>query len=124
MLTICFYPSGQLLDCSLAKADKKDDTVSVPTAKKGPLLPSYTPLGYGLAGANLLGNGLAGAYNPLGNGLAGAYNPLGNGLAGVYNPLGNGLASAYGVLPARAAQVHDIIRYALANAWIHYVCQR
>jgi len=84
---------GQLLDCSLAKADKKDDTVSVPTAKKGPLLPSYTPLGYGLAGAN-----------PLGNGLAGAYNPLGNGLAGVYNPLGNGLASAYGVLPARAAQ--------------------
>ena len=113
MLTICFYPSGQLLDCSLAKADKKDDTVSVPTAKKGPLLPSYTPLGYGLAGAN-----------PLGNGLAGAYNPLGNGLAGVYNPLGNGLASAYGVLPAHAAQVHDIIRYALANAWIHYVCQR
>jgi len=108
-----FYPSGQLLDCSLAKADKKDGTVSVPTAKGGPLLPSYTPLGYGLAGAN-----------PLGNGLAGAYNPLGNGLAGVYNPLGNGLASAYGVLPAHAAQVHDIIRYALANAWIHYVCQR
>ncbi|KAG2555708.1 heterogeneous nuclear ribonucleoprotein Q-like isoform X2 [Panicum virgatum] len=73
---------GQLLDCSLAKADKKDGTVSVPTAKGGPLLPSYTPLGYGLAGAN----------------------PLGNGLAGVYNPLGNGLASAYGVLPACAAQ--------------------
>jgi heterogeneous nuclear ribonucleoprotein R len=100
-----FSPSGQVLDCSLAKADKKDNTVSVPTAKGGPLLPSYTPLGYGLAGAN-----------PLGNGLAGAYNPLGNGLAGVYNPLGNGLAGAYGVLPARAAQVHDIICYALANA--------
>ncbi|CAL5098395.1 unnamed protein product [Urochloa decumbens] len=94
---------GQLLDCSLARADKKDDTVSVPTAKGGPLLPSYTPLGYGLAGAyNRLGNGLAG--NRLGNGLAGTYNPLGNGLAGVYNPLGNGLAGAYGVLPARAAQ--------------------
>jgi heterogeneous nuclear ribonucleoprotein R len=73
---------GQVLDCSLAKADKKDNTVSVPTVKGGPLLPSYTPLGYGLAGAN----------------------PLGNGLAGVYNPLGNGLAGAYGVLPARAAQ--------------------
>ena len=97
-----FYPSGQLLDCSLAKADKKDGTVSVPTAKGGPLLPSYTPLGYGLAGAN----------------------PLGNGLAGAYNPLGNGLASAYGVLPARAAQVHDTICYTLANAWINYVCKR
>ncbi|KAJ1274107.1 hypothetical protein BS78_05G037300 [Paspalum vaginatum] len=86
---------GQLLDCSLAKppADKKDDTLSVPTTK-GPSLPRYTPLGYGLAGA----------YNPLGNGLAGAYNPLGNGLAGTYNPLGNGLAGAYGVLSARAAQ--------------------
>ncbi|CAN6380490.1 unnamed protein product [Urochloa humidicola] len=94
---------GQLLDCSLARVDKKDDTVSVPTAKGGPLLPSYTPLGYGLPGAyNRLGNGLAG--NRLGNGLAGTYNPLGNGLAGVYNPLGNGLAGAYGVLPARAAQ--------------------
>ncbi|CAL4995680.1 unnamed protein product [Urochloa decumbens] len=85
---------GQLLDCSLARVDKKDDTVSVPTAKGGPLLPSYTPLGYGLARA----------YNRLGNGVAGTYNPLGNGLAGVYNPLGNGLAGAYGVLPARAAQ--------------------
>ncbi|XP_039775822.1 heterogeneous nuclear ribonucleoprotein Q-like isoform X3 [Panicum virgatum] len=53
---------GQLLDCSLAKADKKDDTVSVPTAKKG-------------------------AYNPLGNGLAGVYNPLGNGLASAYGVL-------------------------------------
>ncbi|CAD6343736.1 unnamed protein product [Miscanthus lutarioriparius] len=76
---------GQLLDCSLAKppADKKDDTVSAPTAKGGPLLPSYAPLGYGLVGA---------------------YNPLGNGLAGAYNPLGNGLAGAYGVLSARAAQ--------------------
>ncbi|TKV99169.1 hypothetical protein SEVIR_8G025900v4 [Setaria viridis] len=107
---------GQLLDCSLAKADKKDDTISVPNTKAGPLLPSYTPLGYGLSGAynplgnglagayNPLGNGLAGAYNPLGNGLAGAYNRLGNGLAGAYNRLGNGLAGAYGVLPAPAAQ--------------------
>lgn len=86
-----FLPlTGQLLDCSLAKppADKKDDTVSAPTAKGGPLLPSYAPLGYGLVGA---------------------YNPLGNGLAGAYNPLGNGLAGAYGVLSARAAQVHDIL---------------
>jgi len=77
---------GQLLDCSLAKppADKKDSTVSTPTAKGGPLLPSYAPLGYGLVGA----------YNPRGKGLADAYN----------NPLGNGLAGAYGVLSARAAQ--------------------
>nr|CAB3462997.1 unnamed protein product [Digitaria exilis] len=96
---------GQLLDCSLAKADKKDETLSVPASKGGPLLPSYTPIGYGLAGG----------ANPLGKGLAGAYNPLGNGLAGAYNPLGNGLAGAYGVLPARAAQVHDIIYYVLAN---------
>lgn len=75
---------GQLLDCSLAKppANKKDDTVSIPTTK-GPSVPNYTPLGYGLAGG---------------------YNPLGNGLAGAYNPLGNGLAGAYGVLPARTAQ--------------------
>nr|CAB3489021.1 unnamed protein product [Digitaria exilis] len=96
---------GQLLDCSLAKADKKDETLSVPASKGAPLLPSYTPIGYGLAGG----------ANPLGKGLAGAYNQLGNGLAGAYNPLGNGLAGAYGVLPARAAQVHDIIYYALAN---------
>lgn len=39
---------GQLLDCSLAKppADKKDDTVSVPSVKGGPLL--HAPLGYGM----------------------------------------------------------------------------
>lgn len=90
-----FSPSGQLLDCSLAKADKKDENVAVPASKGGPLLPSYTPLGYGLAGGS---------------------NPLGKGLAGAYNPLGNGLAGAYGVLPTRAAQVHDIIYYALATA--------
>lgn len=40
--------TGQLLDCSLAKppADKKDDTVSVPSVKGGPLL--HAPLGYGM----------------------------------------------------------------------------
>nr|CAB3459303.1 unnamed protein product [Digitaria exilis] len=85
---------GQLLDCSLAKADKKAETLSALASKGGPLLPSYTPIGYELAGG----------ANPLGKGLAGAYNPLGNGLAGAFNPLGNGLAGAYGVLPARAAQ--------------------
>uniref|UniRef100_A0ACD6A0Y0 Uncharacterized protein n=3 Tax=Avena sativa TaxID=4498 RepID=A0ACD6A0Y0_AVESA len=39
---------GQLLDCSLAKppAEKKDKTVSVPSAKGGPLL--HAPLGYGM----------------------------------------------------------------------------
>jgi hypothetical protein len=58
--------------------------------KGGPLLPSYTPLGYGLMGA----------YNPLGNGLA---------VAGAYNPYGNGLAGAYGVLGAHAAQVDEIL---------------
>ncbi|KAL6642214.1 hypothetical protein ACP70R_020395 [Stipagrostis hirtigluma subsp. patula] len=59
---------GQVLDCSLAKppADKKDDTVSVSKAQGAPLLPSYTPLGYGLTGA----------YPPHGNGLAGAYGVL------------------------------------------------
>ncbi|KAG8093544.1 hypothetical protein GUJ93_ZPchr0012g20102 [Zizania palustris] len=42
---------GQFLDCSLAKppaADKKDDTVSLPSSKGAPLLPSYPPLGYGI----------------------------------------------------------------------------
>ncbi|KAL5204943.1 hypothetical protein ABZP36_009814, partial [Zizania latifolia] len=42
---------GQVLDCSLAKppaADKKDDTVSLPSSKGVPLLPSYPPLGYGI----------------------------------------------------------------------------
>jgi heterogeneous nuclear ribonucleoprotein R len=88
--------SGQLLDCSLAKplADKKDDT-SAP--KGGPLLPSYTPVGYGLMGA----------YNPLGNGLA---------VAGAYNPYGNGLAGAYGVLGAHAAQVDEILYLHCPNA--------
>lgn len=40
---------GQVLDCSLAKpqAERKDNPPS--NVNKVPLLPSYTPLGYGLA---------------------------------------------------------------------------
>ncbi|XP_008662372.3 heterogeneous nuclear ribonucleoprotein Q isoform X3 [Zea mays] len=103
-----FELDGQLLDCSLAKplADKKDDT-SAP--KGGPLLPSYTPVGYGLMGA----------YNPLGNGLA---------VAGAYNPYGNGLAGAYGVLGAHAAQLEPAVRAsplaARSSARPNVVCSR